>query len=422
MLRDFVGPLVLLVLTPPSVIILWEACRYLDGSLRRLATLDGWAAVKAGVPSPSWSAAAVLLGFLLWEALLLRLLPGRLHRGPVTPDGARPEYRLNGVRAWLVTHAAFLGASYGLGWFSPGILYERFGELLITMCLGCLALCGLLYAKGRLRPSAADAGSGRNVVMDYFWGVELHPSVLGVDLKQLFNCRFGMMGWSLLVVSFAAYQHERLGHLTNALAVSVALQLVYILKFFVWERGYFSTLDMMHDRFGYYLCWGVTTWLPGVYTIAAQYLTAHPRQIPSWAAWTLLAVGLAAIGINYDADRQRQRTRDSGGTAMIWGRPAQVIQARYATGDGQSRQSLLLVSGWWGVARHFHYLPEMVLALAWSLPAGFGHLLPYVYPIFLGVLLVDRAGRDDRRCQDKYGAYWNEYRRRVRWRVVPRVY
>ncbi|MFC4911827.1 hypothetical protein [Actinomadura gamaensis] len=421
-LRGFLWPLALVVLTPPTVVVLWETCRYLGGSLWRLTTADGWDVIGDHFPAPTWTAAGIIVGFLAFEALLLRFLPGRHDHGPVTPAGQRPRYRLNGVAAWAVTHAAFLAGSYGLHWFSPGVLYARFGELLITMCASCLVLCWLLYLKGRYAPSSADAGANRTLVMDYFWGVELHPSVFGIDLKQLFNCRFGMMGWSLLVVSFAGYQHHTTGHLTNALAVSVLLQVVYIVKFFVWEGGYFASLDVMHDRFGYYLCWGVTTWLPGVYTLAAQYLTANPRDIPAPAAVALLVVGLGAIWVNYDADRQRQRTRRTDGRTRVWGRPPELIRARYTTDDGRTHDSLLLVSGWWGLARHFHYLPELVAALTWSLPAGPGRLLPYFYPIFLAILLVDRTGRDDRRCAAKYGPYWDEYRRRVRWRIVPYVF
>lgn len=38
--------------------------------------------------------------------------------------------------------------------------------------------------------------------------------------------------------------------------VSVILQLVYITKFFHWEMGYMNSMDIQHDRAGYYLCWG----------------------------------------------------------------------------------------------------------------------------------------------------------------------
>jgi delta14-sterol reductase len=37
-------------------------------------------------------------------------------------------------------------------------------------------------------------------------------------------------------------------------------------------------------------------------------------------------------------------------------------------------------------------------------------------------LLVPRQLDDDRRCAEKYGALWQEYRRRVPSRIVPGIY
>jgi 7-dehydrocholesterol reductase len=48
--------------------------------------------------------------------------------------------------------------------------------------------------------------------------------------------------------------------------------------------------------------------------------------------------------------------------------------------------------------------------------------VPYVYVTFLTILLTDRATRDDRRCRAKYGASWEEYCRRVPWKIIPGVY
>jgi len=82
----------------------------------------------------------------------------------------------------------------------------------------------------------------------------------------------------------------------------------------------------------------------------------------------------------------------------------------------------LLASGWWGLARHFHYVPEITLALAWSLPGGFTHFVPYFYVTFLTILLFDRATRDDKRCRKKYDVDWDEYCRRVPWKIIPGIY
>lgn len=77
----------------------------------------------------------------------------------------------------------------------------------------------------------------------------------------------------------------------------------------------------------------------------------------------------------------------------MWGAPPKAIHAEYRTGDGHAKVSLLLVSGWWGLARHFHYLPELVAAAIWSMPAFHLAIMPFVYLAFLTVLLLDRAYR-----------------------------
>ena len=65
---------------------------------------------------------------------------------------------------------------------------------------------------------------------------------------------------------------------------------------------------------------------------------------------------------------------------------------------------------------------ELGLAAALTVPAGVTHLLPWLYWIFLFILLVDRAGRDEKRCAAKYGEAWATYREHVPWRILPGVY
>jgi 7-dehydrocholesterol reductase len=413
-------PFLLTVFSPPFAVLLWVIVAHYDGSVLALVSAP-LAEVLTKVPRPSVTAVAMLLGWLGFQFVLLRLLPGARHLGPVTPRGNRPEYRLNGVAAFIVTHVAWFAAT-GLGLFSGAVIYDHFGELLVTSSLLALVLCGWLYVKGLRFPSSTDAGGTGNFLWDFYWGTELHPRLLGVELKQLFNCRFAMMAWSILVLSYAAAQLEHHGQLSTTMLICVGLQVVYVFKFFWWEGGYFNSLDIMHDRFGFYICWGVCAWLPIVYTIAALYLVAHPAPMHPLAAIALVGFGLLAIRVNYAADEQRQRVRATGGKTKIWGRDPQLIHATYTPADGQPRQNLLLVSGWWGVARHFHYVPELGLALAWTLPVGFDHALPWFYMFFLTILLTHRAIRDDERCARKYGAAWDEYRQRVPYRMIPGLF
>lgn len=427
-LRRTLVPLALLLLAPPFVMLLSYGILELDGSLSALLTAiyergpvevlrRAWVPYLLGSPT-AW---AILAVFAASQLALTRLLPGRLVAGPVTPGGWIPRYRANGMLAFVVTVVAFLGASYGLGLFEASILYDRFPELIGALNIASLGLCAALYVKGRVAPSGPDRVVTGNPVFDLFAGVELHPRVLGWDLKQLINGRLGMMAWPLLILSYAAAQSERHG-LSDSMLVAVGLQLVYIAKFFYWEPGYWRSLDVMHDRAGFYICWGCLVWLPVVYTSHTLYLVDHPHQLGAPIALGIGLAGVASIAVNYLADRQRQRVRATRGHTRVWGREPELIHARYTTEDGKERESLLLTSGFWGLSRHFHYLPEWTAAVFWTLPVLFDAALPWTYVIFLGVLLTDRAFRDDRRCAEKYGADWDEYRRRVPYRIVPGVF
>lgn len=63
--------------------------------------------------------------------------------------------------------------------------------------------------------------------------------------------------------------------------------------------------------------------------------------------------------------------------------------------------SKLIASGWWGMARHINYFGDLLMALAWCLPAGFSTPIPYFYVIYFAILLIHRDQRDDHKCRSK---------------------
>jgi 7-dehydrocholesterol reductase len=203
--------------------------------------------------------------------------------------------------------------------------------------------------------------------------------------------------------------------------VAVGLQLVYIAKFYWWETGYLRSLDIMHDRAGFYICWGCLVWVPAIYTSSTLYLVGHPNHLGTPLAIALFGIGAACILVNYAADAQRQRVRATSGDTTVWGKPPVIVVGHYTTETGEKKESLLLASGFWGISRHFHYVPEILGALCWTLPALFGGVLPYFYDIFLIALLTDRALRDDNRCAIKYGKDWEAYCAIVRYRILPGI-
>jgi 7-dehydrocholesterol reductase len=426
-LRQTALPAFLIAVCPPTALLVWYTHTALGGSLAALLGLfarDGLFATLGHIWGPVFfgtrTAWAILAVYAATELLLMRALPGKRFLGPVTANGNVPVYKANGVLAYAVTLALFAGGSWGLHLFSPSVVYDNMGGLLGALDVFSLGFCAMLYLKGRFAPSSSDGGSSGNPVFDYYWGTELYPRIAGWDVKMFTNCRFGMMGWPLILISFAAKQHALHG-LSDSMAVAVLLQLVYITKFFWWETGYLRSLDIMHDRAGFYICWGCLVWVPAIYTSSTLYLVNHPHHLGLPLSLAIAAAGTASILVNYAADAQRQRVRATGGQTRVWGKPPVVLIGHYVTEKGEAKESLLLASGFWGIARHFHYVPEILGAFFWTLPALFGDALPWFYVVFLTALLTDRAFRDDNRCAIKYGDDWKRYCAVVRYKILPGV-
>jgi 7-dehydrocholesterol reductase len=421
-------PLMLILVCPPMAILMWYTNVALNGSILNLWNLflsNGifstvwriWSPVFFG-SSTAWAMIAI---FAAVQLFFMRFLPGKKFEGPLTPNGNTPVYKANGVPAFLLTLLMFFLATSVFNLFSATIIYDNFGSLIGALNIFSLCFCLFLMIKGRIAPSSSDSGSTGNLLFDYFWGTELYPRIFNFDVKMFTNCRFGMMSWSLIILSYAAKQQQLYG-LSNAMTISVVLQLLYIAKFFIWEPGYMRSLDIMHDRAGYVICWGCLVWVPSIYASPAQYLVNHPYQFSAPAAWTLFVVGFLGILVNYLADLQRQKVRATNGKCTVWKKKPELIVAHYTTHQGDAKQTILLASGYWGLARHFHYLPELLAAFCWTLPALFLNVLPYFYFVFLTLLLVDRAFRHERRCASKYGKHWKTYCEKVPYKIIPFVY
>ncbi|XP_037072649.1 7-dehydrocholesterol reductase-like [Pollicipes pollicipes] len=364
----------------------------------------------------SWCFTAVMV---LWAYLFL-VLPGAVHHGPTTDFGQTPSYRANGMLYYTATLAAYALVETLL---LPGVsvlVFSNMAAILASLNVLALLLCTLLLVRGKTAPQTAEVVPPRPLPHEFYRGMELHPRLLGVDVKQLTNCRLGMMLWQLLVLVFCVAGARLHGPSAGQL-VGAAIQTVYIAKFFWWETGYFSTLDITLDRAGYYLCWGCMVWVPCFYTYSTCFLVRHRSLLNDTQAGLVLALGLAAVALNYRVDLEKQRFRRSTGECRLWGRPATFVSAEYRTASGWHK-ARLLTAGCWGVARHLNYTFEIAAALCWCLP-GLGHgLWPFLYVMFLSVLLVHRVFRDEAKCGEKYGKAWRRYCSQVPYRMVPYVF
>ncbi|XP_078058916.1 delta(14)-sterol reductase TM7SF2 [Mustelus asterias] len=401
------GALLLPVFLPCSVLYLLFACRTQDA---------GVSSLPSPLPSASelWDLDAFLLvlGWFGLQAVLYMLPLGKVTQGLPLRDGSTLSYRVNGLQAFVVT-CLLLGLGL-LGGLRLSPLHDRCVQLAVAATVASFALSVFLYARSLCVPESvlAPGGNSGNPIYDFFIGHELNPRVGNFDLKYFCELRPGLTGWLVINLAMLMKESELHGSPSLAMILVNSFQLLYVLDALWHEEAVLTTMDIVNDGFGFMLAFGDLTWVPFTYSLQAHFLVAHPQDLAGTTAAAIVLLNGLGYFIFRSANSQKNTFRRNPNDPKVAG--LQTIPT--ATG----RQ--LLVSGWWGLVRHPNYLGDLIMALAWSLPCGLAHLLPYFYVIYFTVLLIHREARDEHQCRRKYGSAWSEYCKRVPYRIFPYLY
>ncbi|XP_033994198.1 LOW QUALITY PROTEIN: delta(14)-sterol reductase LBR [Trematomus bernacchii] len=363
-----------------------------------------------------WDAKA--LGFvvlwILFQVLLYILPVGKLSEGMPLRSGERLKYRTNGFFAMVVSCVA-VAAAVQQG-ADLTYIHSHFLQLAVASFLISILLSSYLYVRsGRAAAEQlALGGSSGNVAYDFFKGRELNPRIKYFDLKFFCEMRPGLIGWCLINFALALAEMKRQGleAPSHAMILVNLFQLLYVADGLWNEEAILTTMDLMHDGFGFMLAFGDLVWVPFTYTLQAYYLVSRPTPLSPPALAAIVTLKLVGFYIFRKSNSEKNAFRRNPSDPQL----SHLKTIPTATGRS------LLVSGWWGVVRHPNYLGDLLMALAWSLPCGFSHLLPWYYMIYFIILLVHRDSRDMSECRRKYGSAWDEYCRTVRYRIIPRVY
>lgn len=402
------GAFLIMLGLPATLFLLLLQCRQKDPSLLTfpppLPALDQlWETRVCGI-------------YLLWffvQALFYLLPIGKVVEGTPLVDGRRLKYRLNGFYAFVLTSAA-VGASLFWG-MELHYVYTHFLQFALAAVLFSVLLSVYLYAHSLKAPrdELSPASSG-NAVYDFFIGRELNPRIGAFDLKYFCELRPGLIGWVVvnLVMLLAEMKVQERDVPSLAMVLVNSFQLLYVVDALWNEEALLTTMDIVHDGFGFMLAFGDLVWVPFTYSLQAFYLVSHPHDL-SWPfASFIIALKLCGYVIFRCANSQKNAFRKNPSDPKL----AHLKTIHTSTGKS------LLVSGWWGFVRHPNYLGDLIMALAWSLPCGFNHILPYFYVIYFTMLLVHREARDEHQCKRKYGLAWEKYCQRVPYRIFPYVY
>lgn len=407
---EFGGPLgaaALMLLLPATTLHLLLAAR--SGPARLLGP-------PPHLPRPStlWSPRVLLL-LLAWLGLqaALYLLPARkVAEGLELKDKSRLRYPINGFQALVLTALLVgLGVSAGL---PLGTLSEMLLPLAFMAILTTFIFSFLLYMKAQVVPASglAPGGNSGNTIYDFFLGRELNPRICSFDFKYFCELRPGLIGWVLINLALLVQEVELRGSPSLAMWLVNGFQLLYVGDALWHEEAVLTTMDITHDGFGFMLVFGDLVWVPFTYSLQAQFLLYHPQPLGLPTALVICLINAIGYYIFRGANSQKNTFRKNPSDPSVAG--LETIPT--ATGKR------LLVSGWWGMVRHPNYLGDLIMALAWSLPCGLSHLLPYFYFFYFFMLLVHREARDEQQCLQKYGRAWQEYCRRVPYRIIPYIY
>lgn len=401
------GALALTILMPTITFYLWSAVAQHGGSLWLPGSL---AELLAMIPAPTWEAAAMFTGWLGLQALLYVVVPGRVVQGRRTAHGEQAEYRLNGLVAFGLT-MALLVAGIAADIVSPAAVLAQLGPLLTISVVFAFAGAALTYAAGRRR-SHLERSSGVGIY-DFYMGAMLNPRVGRHDVKFFFESRIGMGTWGLFAILMPAAELQAHGSLSTAMLVVSLCQLFYIFEFFVFESNLLATLDIIEENLGFMLWFAFLAWMPFNFTLQQQYVLEARPELSVVAAAAIIIFNFAGYYVFRDSNLQKLRFRRDP-RRPIWGEVPVAMET--------ARGSKLLLSGWWGLARHANYMGDLMMALAWCMACGCGSLVPYFYFFYFAPLLLNRERRDHAMCQRKYGADWDRYCEKVPYRIVPFVY
>uniref|UniRef100_M8BV54 Delta(14)-sterol reductase n=1 Tax=Aegilops tauschii TaxID=37682 RepID=M8BV54_AEGTA len=302
-----------------------------------------------------------------------------------------------------------------MGWMTPTVVADRGLELLSTTFIFSVIMEQIITSSGLT-----------HVMMFHFrwFGVQLNPHFMGVDLKFFF-IRAGMMAWLFINLSLLAKSYLA-GSVNRAVILYQFFCGWYIIDYFIHEEFMTSTWDIIAERLGFMLVFGDLVFIPFTFTIQGWWLLGNKMELPLLASvanciifligYSFLCPSQTLDWITYlvfrGANKQKHLFKKDP-KAPIWGKPPKVVGGK------------LLVSGYCVnkiEPAYTFFSSQRMKKNAREAHVGKYSVIPYFYPTYLLILLIWRERRDEARCSEKYKDIWAEYCKLVPWRILPYVY
>lgn len=354
----------------------------------------------------------IFVGWFLFHALIYLSPLGYVAEGTKLRDGQKLKYNMNGIHAYVISHVLFVLA-YFVFKVPVSFVYDHYLALAVSSMVFSFALSVFLYVKSFTTKSLlSEQGDSGYFFYDFFMGRELNPRTSYFDWKVFCEMRPGLIGWVLINYCMLVKEYELRGTVSLSMILVALFQAWYILDALWMEEAILTTMDVIHEGFGFMLAFGDLAWVPFTYSLQARFLVDYPVDLPLRAGGCIFLLNALGFYIFRSANATKNRFRSDPNHPSV--SHLKTLQTK--------RGTKLIISGMWGFCRHPNYVGDLIMALSWSLPCGFTSPIPYFYVMYFAVLLIHRQLRDEAQCRKKYGEDWDKYCKIVRWRLVPGIY
>jgi delta14-sterol reductase len=340
--------------------------------------------------------------------LLHIILPARKLKGYVTSDktGEVLNYRLNGI---LVLPASII-IWFLLGYFKLvpfDWLYQvRWFSLAGAVVIGLVYSCIAVFR----HPS-----TGKFICADFWFGRVKNPQIGDgfIDAKMWLYL-IGAVMLQLHVLSLAAFHIQNTGDINYGFLLGCAMLTWFCWDYLTFERVHLYTYDFIAERTGFKLGFGCLAFYPYFYAVSLWFTAELPNPgHPLWLTIIFCAVFIGGWLIARGANMQKFYFKIAPEKKFICIKPEALSDGKHS----------LLVNGYWGASRHINYLGEILMATGIALVAGYPAIwMVWLYPLYYVGLLFSRQADDDKVCKAKYGELWDQYKKRVKYRIIPFIY
>ena len=362
-------------------------------------------------------------GFFFVQLVLAAYVPGVTMYGIPTATGERLPYHCNGYLCYYVCIYGFFFMHIFLPEIFAGTdLVEKFGEYLVASMViaDVTSVYWYFYGLNHTGGINGEQKPSGSVLYDMFMGTILYPRIGEVDIKMISECRWSWLTLMLLTTSAALVQYKQYGYVSKEMAVMIYAHWLYSNATVKGEHCIPVTWDMFHEKYGWMLNFWNICGVPFLYCFQSLYILKNTEVLNStmspyfnafiFALLTLAYYIFDSANLQKATCKQREPIQRNTFPQVGWGKLKNPKFLKTPHGD-------LLIDGWYAFARKMQYTGDILMATCWGLACGFSSPLPYFYVVFFTGMITHRQTRDEVKCKNKYGEYWDQYTA-----MVPNVF